>query len=176
MHTQVLSSYNETSNEMRFHAVRDIKKGGKVLSCYERGYFDTAARRQGKLMAGTTFWERSDEMRSEMGRLVRDVLWLEKNFLETEVEEKADVVKEALEDLTRLDGLLLKEGLVGLPLMNVYRSLAKWSERLPGNVEGTVSWKTRELEVCTRGYCGFDRVRSHQGRVDVRLLQVHSVR
>ncbi|KIW75051.1 hypothetical protein Z517_11822 [Fonsecaea pedrosoi CBS 271.37] len=61
------------------------------------------------------------------------------------------VVDEALAFLTKLESLLLKESLVGVPLANTYRSMAKWAERKGDKAKGTdeaVKWKIKELEAC----------------------------
>jgi hypothetical protein len=77
-------------------------------------------------------------------------------------------VVEALEALTRLEGLLLKEGLVGVPLANTYRGMAKWAERKGETAtQEVVKWKMRELDVCTTCF-GEDarRTRGIKARLD----------
>ena len=66
---------------------------------------------------------------------------------------KDEVVGEAVEALMKLEGLLLKEGLLGVPLANTYRSLAKWSERSAATSGGEVAkWKAKELAICSNGF------------------------
>ncbi len=92
-----------------------------------------------------------------MHEAIRTAQGCEKSIAESDVEkarnEREEIVNEATAALTRLEGLLLKEGLLGVPLANVYRSLSKWAERR-GQVtrEETVMWKTRELEVCISSF------------------------
>lgn len=121
----------------------------------------------------TEFWARSDERRKGMLDAVRGVQACEKSFVEWESEdhddgdrdvdkkgehqgrsrrknsdqEPAAVVDEAITALTRLEGLLIKESLVGVPLANAYRSLAKWAERKT-DLAAARKWKAKELETC----------------------------
>lgn len=163
-------SYHETSNEMRFFAIRDIPRGKEVVSNYDKAVFDVAARRQRKqqmyygfmctceaCVPRNEFWERSDERRKGMYEAIRTAQGCEKRFAdasgETRLVEREETVNEVLEALSRLEGLLLKECLVGVPLANVCRSMAKWAER-KGDAAGeeVVKWKTRELEVCISSF------------------------
>ncbi|ETI25174.1 hypothetical protein G647_04547 [Cladophialophora carrionii CBS 160.54] len=121
----------------------------------------------------TEFWARSDERRRGMYDALGRVKGLEKRWAaeergeerreeegvgqsENEYEkekrkqkEGALIVIEALDALTRLEGLLIKEGLVGVPLANTYRRMAKWAERKGETAtQDVVKWKTRELQVC----------------------------
>ncbi|EXJ89869.1 hypothetical protein A1O3_02936 [Capronia epimyces CBS 606.96] len=130
----------------------------------------------------TEFWAKSDDRRRAMYEAFRTVQACEKRFggggsrssggggssdgssggsrssngrtmKEKESVERRAVVNQALTALAKLEALLLKEGLVGLPLANTYRSLAKWAERKgdgdgDGGVAAATQWKRKELEVC----------------------------
>ncbi|OAG40213.1 hypothetical protein AYO21_05496 [Fonsecaea monophora] len=129
----------------------------------------------------TEFWAKSDERRRDMYDAIRAVQWCEKKLAVAEsgavavtvvtsdrgqagagnsnaaAVAAADagsvnvVVDEALAFLTKLESLLLKESLVGVPLANTYRSMAKWADRKGDKAKGTdeaVKWKIKELEAC----------------------------
>jgi hypothetical protein len=189
-------SYHEEKGEMRFFALRDIPRGREVCGSYEREVCLRAAERQRvQLMyygfvcsceacaPRTEFWARSDERRRAMhdalGRVKRGEKRLARSEKEKEKQqqqqekkqqntERTQIVVEALEALTRLEGLLLKEGLVGVPLANTYRGMAKWAER-KGEMatQEVVKWKMRELDVCTTCF-GEDarRTREIKARLD----------
>ena len=165
----VLFSYHEATNEMRFYALKDIPRGKEVCSNYDKSVFEIAAKRKRKqqMFYGfvckceacepkSEFWAKSDERRKAMSEAVRAVQGCEKRFSAVDAEQtrlgKAEATSEAIAALARLEGLLLKEGLVGIPLANTYRSMAKWAERKAVSVENVVKWKTRELEVCITAF------------------------
>ncbi|KIY02885.1 uncharacterized protein Z520_01350 [Fonsecaea multimorphosa CBS 102226] len=163
-------SYDEASNEMRFYAIRDISRGKEICSNYDKSVFEPAAKRRRKQQMyygfvcrceacepKTEFWAKSDERRLGMYDAIRAVQWCDKKLAagnEEVVVEKAqageaEFVQEAWDSLTRLEGLLLKESLVGAPLANTYRSMAKWAERKGHEgVDEAVRWKVKELETC----------------------------
>jgi hypothetical protein len=147
---------------MRLFAIRDIPRGKEVLSNYDEAIFEVSAKRQRKQMMyygfrcgceacvpRSEFWSRSDERRRGMFEALRVVHGCEKEFLDGG---KGEVVHGALEALIRLETLLVKEGLVGVPLANTYRSMAKWSERRGAHSNGeAMKWKMKELEACIIG-------------------------
>ena len=110
-----------------------------------------------------------------MDTAVRMVQGLEETFSHAAEEQNGTnpvgIVTEALEALAKLEGRLLKEGLVGLPLANVYRTMAKWAERKGGNVGEIVKWKTKELEICVTGY-GHEAPRTKN--IMTRLQELHA--
>ncbi|KAL2441506.1 hypothetical protein ABEF95_015214 [Exophiala dermatitidis] len=249
-------SYDETTNQMQFRAIRDIARGKEICSNYDKVVFETRSKRQRKQQIyygfictceacepHTEFWAKSDERRKGMYAAFRIVQACEKRYndnptnisterngvhvssdggdnttnsssmktndgktatdtapaVESRVPEthqvekqknpkknkkakshhksttstahardggrpwhidNADlgddydasqtvslVVDEALAALTKLETLLLKETLLGTPLANTYRSMAKWAER-KHDVGGTVQYKRKELGVC----------------------------
>jgi hypothetical protein len=171
--------FSFSDNEMRFHAIRDIPRGKELCSNYDKSVFEPAAKRQRKQQfyygfvcrceacsPKNEFWERSDERRKAMYDAFRTVQGCEKRYNNSNhLAEDQDpmtllkdkklhgdaVVDEALEALTRLEGLLLRECLMGgFPLANTYRSLAKWAERKE-DLQAVVKWKTKELETCILG-------------------------
>ena len=118
-----------------------------------------------------------------MGEVVAVVRGCEKGFGEVEGgeeeggknENRDEVVNEAVQALKRLEVLLIKEGLFGVPLANTYRSLAKWVERKDGkNDEEVVGWKVKELEVCIIGF-GRDAQRTSDIERGLRELSSRSV-
>lgn len=146
--------------QMRFYAIRAVARGKELLSNYDKGIFETAARRQQKYMLHygfrcnceacvptTEFWGRSDERRRAMRGVVAEVKVFERRWVKGgDGGGHGDgVVGEAVAALRTLEGLLVKEGLVAMSLANVYRSLAKWAER--GGRDAWI-WKGKELEVC----------------------------
>ena len=167
--------YDEACNEMRFHAIRDIPKGKEVCSNYDKAVFEVVGKRQRKQQMyygficrceacepKNEFWAKSDDRRKGMLEAFRTVQECEKQFFTEDVkqDEKQSAVVEASNALVRLEGLLIKECLVGVPLANTYRSLAKWSER-QGNAEQTAKWKVKEREVCVVGF-GIDAERTKE--------------
>ncbi|KAJ9611140.1 hypothetical protein H2200_004323 [Cladophialophora chaetospira] len=181
-------SYHEPSNKMRFFTIRDIARGKEVVSNYERTVTDVAAKRQRKqqMYYGFTcrceacvprseFWEKSDERRKGMHDAIRTVQVCEKRFVDRDAAiaqvERVEIATEALEALAKLETLLSKESLVGVPLANAYRSMAKWEER-KGEIDSreVMKWKTRELEVCTNAF-GKDAQRTMDIRVKLEELR-----
>ncbi|KAJ4511143.1 hypothetical protein HRR83_007184 [Exophiala dermatitidis] len=260
-------SYDETTNEMQFRAIRDIARGKEICSNYDKVVFETRSKRQRKQQIyygfvctceacepHTEFWARSDERRKGMYAAFRIVLECEKRYsdnttdIPTErngvhvgsdggdnainnssssstktddgntatvtatapaavtdsqtpqpnrVEKQkqknkknknakshqhstptstttapqdgrpvhnndaklgdqgtpqphaasVNVINEALTALTKLETLLLKEALLGTPLANTYRSMAKWAER-KHDILGSIQYKRKELDVC----------------------------
>ncbi|EXJ95766.1 hypothetical protein A1O1_00890 [Capronia coronata CBS 617.96] len=198
-------SYDETTNEMRFRAIRDIPRGKEVCTNYDKTVFEGAAKRRRKQQIyygfvcaceacepRTEFWARSDERRRGMYDAFRTVLGCEKRYTSTititsthqqhvrgvrtatetamhgqhhslpkkyEAKDKSNgqdfesesecfsIVDEAFAALAKLEALLLKEGLVGGPLANTYRSMAKWAERR-GDMTQAARWKGKERDVC----------------------------
>lgn len=70
----------------------------------------------------------------------------------------------AIENLEKLLSLLLKEGLTGLRLCAVYRSLAKWSFRA-GDTDKASKWTDKEKETCIMCFGVWsDRVREIDAR------------
>ncbi|KIW89126.1 uncharacterized protein Z519_09978 [Cladophialophora bantiana CBS 173.52] len=167
-------SYDEGSNEMRFYAIRDISRGKEMCSNYDKSVFEVTTKRQRKQQMyygfvcrceacepKNEFWARSDERRMGMYDAIRAVQRCEKNLSagsdtvigEEEQAGRVELAEEALRSLARLEGLLLKEGLVGAPLANTYRSMAKWAER-KGDRGGdeAVTWRIKELGVCITAF------------------------
>lgn len=148
--------------QVRFYAVRAVARGKELLSNYDKGIFETAARRQQKYVMhygfrcaceacvpATEFWAKSDERRKAMRGVVAEVKALEREWMkggrrEGGGDRDRKVAGEAVAALRTLEGLLVKEGLVAMPLANAYRSLAKWAER--GGQDAGL-WKEKELEV-----------------------------
>jgi hypothetical protein len=145
--------------QMRFYAIKAISKGKELLSNYDKNIFEGAAKRQQKYrlhygfdcaceacVPRTEFWARSDERRRGMKEVVGEVKVLEREWLGVEVDSSVgkELCRKAMAVLLRLEGLLMKEGLVAAPLANVYRSLGKWSERAGYDAR---QWKEKELDV-----------------------------
>ncbi|EXJ59997.1 hypothetical protein A1O7_04145 [Cladophialophora yegresii CBS 114405] len=176
-------SYHVAKGEMRFFAVRDIPRGREVCGNYERDVCHRVAERQRRqrlhygfgcaceaCVPRTEFWARSDERRRGMYDALGRVKGLEKRWGQKQGQgqeqgegqsenenEKALIVMEALDTLARLEGLLIKEGLVGVPLANAYRRMAKWAGRdakTAATTQEVVKWKTRELQVCVNCFGG----------------------
>lgn len=117
----------------------------------------------------TDFWARSDDRRTAMYEAFRAVQACDRRYARGGLEsspgpdpalgssfglgfdenarEKRALANEALDTLARLEGLLLKEGLLGVPLANIYRSMAKWAERV-GEMSDARRCKFKEREVC----------------------------
>ncbi|KIW28225.1 uncharacterized protein PV07_07905 [Cladophialophora immunda] len=185
-------SYDEGSNEMRFYAIRDISRGKELSSNYDKSVFEVAAKRRRKQQMyygfvcrceacepKNEFWVKSDERRLAMYDAVRAVQWCERRLAaegDAAMVDKAQVgeaelVEEALSSLTRLEGLLLKESLVGVPLANTYRSMAKWAERKGDHGDDeAVKWKVKELEMCITAF-GRDCQRTRDIEVKLEALQ-----
>lgn len=70
------------------------------------------------------------------------------------------VIDDALTALTKLEELLLKEGLAGMPLANTYRSLAKWAER-KHDFSQIRTWKWKEMQACVVAF-GRDAARTRE--------------
>lgn len=172
--------YDERSNEMRFHAIRDIPRGKELCSNYDKAVFEVKSKRQRKQQIyygficrceacepKNEFWTRSDERRRAMYDAFRTVQGCEKELstqgrrsLEDGLAQTVPMptVDEALGALVKLEDLLLKECLAGVPLANTYRSLAKWAERKRDHAQA-VKWKGKELEVCRLSF-GSDALRT----------------
>ncbi|KEF62147.1 uncharacterized protein A1O9_00119 [Exophiala aquamarina CBS 119918] len=168
-------SYNFDRRQMMFYAIRDIPRGKEVCSSYDKNLFEIATRRRQKLQMyyafvchceaceganKNEFWGRSDERRTAMRDAFKRVQCCEKVFLnenieaqEPRFEHKDRAIEEARSALGKLETLLLKEGLTGVVLANIYRSLSKWSERKQLLVE-TVKWKEMERLHCELGLGG----------------------
>ena len=163
--------------QVRFHAIKSMSANKEIVACYEKNIFLTREQRQRRLMLDygfqcnceacvpkTRFWEKSDERRRAMAECVRIGKTLEKEWDEIKSRPGGDEMKKkrlcekAIENVTKLEELLVKEGLVYTPLANAYRSLAKWSERM-GDDDGASEWKRMELATCTICFGG-DTVRS----------------
>lgn len=177
----VLFSYHEATDEMRFYAIRDIPRGKEVSSNYDKSVFEVAAQRRRKQQMyygfmctceacepKTDFWAKSDERRRDMYDAVRVVQGCEKKF--SNMGADVGIANEALDALVKLESLMIKEGLLGIPLANTYRSLAKWVER-KGHGYGSeiIKWKTKELEVCITGF-GKDAQRTRD--IETRLQEL----
>ncbi|KIV82627.1 hypothetical protein PV11_04724 [Exophiala sideris] len=169
--------YDERTNEMRFHAIRDIPRGKEVTSNYDKVVFESRAKRQRKQQIyygfvcrceacepKTEFWARSDERRQAMYDAFRAVQACEHQFsagnASNEQNTQQPVVDEALTALRKLEELLLKESLVGVPLANTYRSMAKWVER-KHDAEQIRNWKKKEMQACIIGF-GHDAPRTKE--------------
>jgi hypothetical protein len=166
-------SYHEETNEMRFHAIRDIPRGKEVFTNYFKNQFKAAAKRNGEQMMHygfmcrcdacepkTEFWARSDERRVEMQRCLSAAAKYEENFGGYGGDQQ--IVQAATATLERLEGLLRKEGLVGTPLVKVYRSLAKWTSRTDDVPVGEViQWTSLERATCVTSY-GIDSLRTQE--------------
>ncbi|KIW11387.1 hypothetical protein PV08_10687 [Exophiala spinifera] len=179
--------YDEPSNEMRFHAIRDIPRGKELCSNYDKAVFEVRSKRQRKQQIyygficrceacepKTEFWARSDERRMAMYDAFKIVQACEKEFLSLSARSGSlddcesaaqtvpgvsrDTADAALGTLVKLEELLLKECLAGVPLANTYRSLAKWAERKRDYAQA-VKWKGKELDVCRLSF-GSDALRT----------------
>jgi len=170
-------SYDEARRVMTFYAIRNIPRGKEIFSNYDKAVFETAAKRMRKqrLYYGfvcdceacrpqTDFWVRSDDRRRAMGEATRELKELEINY---EAGHREDV-RTALDTLARLEGLLMREGLVGLALANTYRSMAKWAERM-GDMDEVWKCKSREKKVYVLCF-GPEAPRVKD--IDVRLAQL----
>lgn len=168
-------SYNFDRRQMMFYAIRDIPRGKEVCSSYEKNVFEIATRRRQKLQmyyafvchceacegaSKNEFWGRSDERRRTMRDVFKHVQNCEKNFLlgddghnSPTRGHKDAIIEEARSALAKLEALLLKEGLMGVVLANIYRSLSKWSERKQLLVDA-VKWKDLERHHCMMGLGG----------------------
>jgi SET domain len=161
------------SGRMTFHAVKNIPAGKELLSTYEKNIFLPRDQRKRRLLMDygfhcdceacvpkSAFWERSDQRRKTMGELVKTAKsvgseWDKRRDETAAGLEKQRVVVEAIELLTKLEELLLKEGLLYTPLANVYRSLAKWSNRFENaGKQKEMEWKKKELEICLACFGG----------------------
>jgi hypothetical protein len=154
---------------MTFHALKNIPAGKELLSTYEKNIFLPRDQRKRRLlmdygfhcdceacMPKTAFWEKSDQRRKTMGELVKRAKRAEtegdmkrhENAAAAVASELNKLVEEAIDALTKLEDLLLREGLLYTPLANVYRSLAKWSARLgDAGKRKEIEWKRKELQV-----------------------------
>ncbi|KIW43005.1 uncharacterized protein PV06_04158 [Exophiala oligosperma] len=164
--------YDEKTDEMRFRAVRDIPRGKELCSNYDKAVSEvrTKRRRKQQIHYGfvcrceacepkTGFWARSDERRRAMYEALRVARACEKECSSKRAPAPPTVVVDrAIEALVRLEELFLKEGLVGVPLANTRKSLAKWAERKYDHAQA-VKWKTKELEVCKVSF-GSDALRT----------------
>lgn len=155
---------------MLMHATKDIPKGKELLSNYLSPYMVSQARQNELQMhykftcdcsacLQQGFWAESDERRSQMRRLKTSIEQSEAAFqahLKTKHDSngaksgKLDLVvmqevASAVEALSKLANLLIKEGLQGHELVSVYRDLTKWSFR---NGDQTVGrrWAAKERE------------------------------
>jgi hypothetical protein len=175
-------SFHEPTGQMRFFAIKDIPRGKEVTGNYDKVVFEGASRRQAKQMMyygfhcqceacapETQFWTRSDERRRAMLEAVKTAQKCEKRYADPDTDggKTAGVIEEALEALLKLEELLLKEGLVGVPLANNYRSLAKWAERKGDSDVEVRDWKIKELQACVTGF-GRDAQRTRE--IEERLL------
>ncbi|EXJ73364.1 uncharacterized protein A1O5_03124 [Cladophialophora psammophila CBS 110553] len=186
-------SYDANSNEMRFYAIRDISRGKEMCSNYDKVVFEVTAKRQRKQQMyygfvcrceacepKNEFWAKSDERRMGMYDAIRAVQRCEKNLsaesgtVISEEEQQArrvELAEEALRSLARLEALLLKESLVGAPLANTYRSMAKWAERKGDRgADEAVIWRIKELEVCITAF-GEDAQRTKDIKAKLVLQQ-----
>ncbi|KAI1620870.1 hypothetical protein EDD37DRAFT_653185 [Exophiala viscosa] len=181
--------YDERTNEMRFYAIRDIPRGKGVTSNYDKVVFESRARRQRKhqIYYGfvcrcdacepkTEFWARSDERRQNMYEAFRTVQGCETQFVSAHntsdrQNTQQHVIDEALTSLRKLEELLLKESLVGVPLANTYRSMAKWAER-KYDVDQVRTWKTKEMQACITGF-GHDAPRTKE--IEQKLADIETV-
>jgi SET domain len=151
--------------QVRFHATRNIPAGKEILCCYEKHTFMAREQRKQRLMLDygfkcdceacvpkTDFWEKSDERRLSMEKLVKATKRAEKEWERAHEddalsEQNTAVCERAIESLVKLEGLLSKEGLVYTPLANAYRGLAKWAGRAGRDGEVRM-WLRKELKVC----------------------------
>lgn len=158
---------------MVFRALRPIPRGREVLSNYDSVFEGREARQKRQRMfygfvcgceacevpSRSGFWARSDERRRGMVEARRVVRECERVGGEGSC-------ADACAALERLEGLLVKEGLVGLPLADTYRGLVKWAGRM-GDKEGVKRWRMKELEVCE--IClGRESVRARELRMKLR--------
>ncbi|KAK4946011.1 hypothetical protein LTR10_014813 [Elasticomyces elasticus] len=180
--------YDERTNEMRFHAIRDIPRGKEVTSNYDKVVFESRAKRQRKQQIyygfvcrceacepKTEFWARSDERRQAMYDAFRAVQACEHQFsagnASNEQNTQQPVIYEALTALGKLEELLLKESVVGVPLANTYRSMAKWAER-KHDLEQARNWKRKEKQACIIGF-GHDAPRTKE--IEQKLVDLETV-
>ncbi|KIX00850.1 uncharacterized protein Z518_09915 [Rhinocladiella mackenziei CBS 650.93] len=181
-------SYDGATDEIKFHAIRDMSRGKEVCSNYDKSVFEVTSKRQGKQQMHygfvcqceacepkNEFWAKSDERRKGMYKALRVVQGCEKRYSETRAhvgagEKNDDGVDDALNALVKLERLLLKECLVGVPLANTYRSMAKWAER-KGDLQGATKWKIKEMEVCI---IGFGKEAARTKAIDAKLKELRS--
>ena len=156
---------------VQFHAIKSIPADREIVSCYEKNIFLTKEERQRRLlldygfrcdceacMPETAFWEKSDERRKVMGQCVKATKKYERDWEGLKrrsgtAVELEQLFKKAIDALVRLEGLLIKEGMLYTPLANTYRSLGKWGERI-GDSEEVSKWKRKELGVCVTCFGG----------------------
>lgn len=155
-------SYSETQNLMLFHAIKPIPRGKEILSTYDSVYEDRAHRQRKQLMyygfkceceacePQNEFWTRSDERRRAMAGAKRRIKEWERRIEKSDDSEGAedeDKFSDLMETMEKLEGLLIKEGLVGLPLADCYGSMAKWTER-KGSKALTKEYQKKEYNIC----------------------------
>lgn len=153
------------------HAIKDIPKGKELLSNYLSPFMVSQARQNELQMhykftcdcsacMQQGFWADSDERRSQMRRYKASIERSEAAF-QAHINAKQDanemkpcksdlvILQEAasaIEALSKLANLLVKEGLSGYDLVLVYRDLAKWSFRNDDERSGK-RWTAKEREL-----------------------------
>jgi hypothetical protein len=145
---------------MKFHAIKAIPRGREVLGDYERDTFAIAARRKSKLVVHygfvckceaceprTDFWGKSDERRRSMADARAEVRKADKAYTRRPQQGEAVDLPDPSIALSKLEGLLAKEGIVGATLADTYKSMVKWAKR-HGQTEDVRKWMEREKEVC----------------------------
>lgn len=147
---------------MQFYAIKNISRGKELLSSYDKSVSELRDRRQQKHMLyygftcicdacipKSSFWERSDDRRRDISNCLKTVSLAERQFEEARQQGRhvGIAIDEAIGALTRMVGLLTKEGLTHKPLANVYRGLAKWSSR-KGDRSMERKWIEMEHDCC----------------------------
>lgn len=155
-------SYSETQNLMLFHAIKPIPRGKEILSTYDSVYEDRAHRQRKQLMyygfkceceacePRNEFWTRSDERRRAMAGARKRIKEWERRIERSNDSEgtgEEDKFEDLIEVMEKLEGLLIKEGLVGLPLADCYGSMAKWTAR-KGRRTLTKEYQKKEYNIC----------------------------
>ena len=149
---------------MQFYAIKDIPRGKELFANYEKAVWVPHKQRQQTLglhygfectceacCPSSSFWQESDPRRIEMYSLMRLAKRAEKDYTVCKNTDdgsgSSEVIRHALETLTRLAYLMVKERLAYKPLANVYASLAKWAGRNRRRADERI-WKQKELEIC----------------------------